>query len=70
MSKIPVIIDNREKNTVLEALNALLPGLEKLDIATGVFEVGSFLLLEELWQKLDGKILRINTTLGIVGNSS
>jgi superfamily II DNA or RNA helicase len=53
VSKIPVIIDNRDKNSVLEALKALLPGLEKLDVATGVFEIGSFLLLEELWQKLD-----------------
>ncbi len=53
MSKIPVIIDNRESNTVLEALKALLPGLEKMDVATGIFEVGSFLMLEELWQKLD-----------------
>ncbi len=51
--KLPVIIDNRNRNTVLQALQKLLPNLEKMDIATGVFEVGSLLLLEGLWQNLD-----------------
>jgi len=51
--KVPVIIDNRGNNTVLRALQKLLPNLRKMDIATGVFEVGSLLLLEGLWQDLD-----------------
>jgi hypothetical protein len=48
--KLPVIIDNRKDNTVLNALRKLLPNLQKMDIATGVFEIGSFLQLEGLWQ--------------------
>ncbi len=51
--KLPVIIDNRDGNTVLQALQKLLPNLQKMDVATGVFEVGSLLLLEGLWQELD-----------------
>ncbi|AQQ09634.1 ATP-dependent helicase HepA [Sedimentisphaera cyanobacteriorum] len=51
--KLPVIIDNRSGNTVLQALQKLLPNLQKMDIATGVFEVGSLLHLEGLWQELD-----------------
>ena len=50
--KLPVIIDNRGKNRLLDALQRLLPNLQRMDIATGVFEVGSFLLLEGLWQDL------------------
>ena len=41
--KLPVIIDNRSGNTVLQALQQLLPNLQKMDIATGVFEVGSLI---------------------------
>ena len=48
--KIPVIVDNRGDNTVLQALQKLAPNLEKMDIATGVFEIGSFLLPEVLRQ--------------------
>jgi len=51
--KLPVIIDNRGDNTVVRALQRLLPNLQRMDVATGVFEVGSFLLLEGLWQGLD-----------------
>ena len=51
--KVPVIIDNRGNNTVLRALQKLLPNLREMDIATGVFEVGSLLLLEGLWQDLE-----------------
>ena len=40
-AKLPAILDNRSDNTVLNALRKLLPGLQKLDVATGVFEVGS-----------------------------
>jgi len=38
--KLPVILDNRNDNTVLNALQKLLPSLQKIDIATGIFEVG------------------------------
>ena len=58
--KLPVIIDNRGDNTVLRALQRLLPSLQKMDVATGVFEVGSLLLLEGLWQDLD----RIRVLMG------
>jgi len=51
--KSPVIIDNRGDNTVVHALQGLLPNLQRMDVAIGVFEVGSFLLLEGLWQDLD-----------------
>ena len=50
--KLPVIIDNRGDNTVVNALRRLLPNLQKMDVATGVFEIGSFLLLNDLWKKL------------------
>jgi hypothetical protein len=43
--KLPVIIDNRGDNTVVNALRRLLPSLQKMDLATGVFEVGASLLL-------------------------
>jgi len=49
---LPVILDNRNNNTVLNALQKLLPSLQKLDVATGVFEVGSLLHLEGLWQQV------------------
>ena len=51
--KLPVIIDNRGENKVLNALKRLLPNLQQMDVATGVFEIGSFLLLEGFWQELD-----------------
>ncbi len=51
--KLPVIIDNRKSNTVLEALKRLLPNLNKMDVATGVFEVGSMLQLEKSWESLE-----------------
>lgn len=50
--KLPAIIDNRGSNTLHQALQQLLPLLDKMDVATGVFEIGSFLLLEGLWQDL------------------
>ena len=49
---MPVILDNRNNNTVLNALQKLVPSLQKLDVATGVFEVGSLLQLEGLWQQV------------------
>lgn len=38
--RIPVIIDNRGDNKVLRALEELLPHLQRMDIVTGVFEIG------------------------------
>jgi len=46
MDKIPVIIDNHGDNKVFHALQKLLPNLQRVDIATGVFETGSFFFLE------------------------
>ena len=51
--KLPVIIDNRGENRLPGALQRLLPNLQRMDIATGVFEIGSFLLLEGLRQDLE-----------------
>lgn len=53
LSKLPVIIDNRNKNTVSDALKRILPNLNKMDVATGFFEIGSFLQLEPSWQVPD-----------------
>lgn len=50
--KLSVTIDNRGGNTVVNALKRLLRNLEKMDVTAGVFEVGSFLLLERLWRDL------------------
>jgi len=50
--KIPIIIDNRSDNTVLCALQKLLPNLQGMDIATGLFEIGSFLLLDSFCKTL------------------
>jgi len=49
-AKLPVILDNRSDNTVLNAIRKLLPSLQKLDVAAGVFEVGS------LFSGFSGKI--------------
>ena len=45
-----IIIDNRESNTLLETLKNLLPQAVSLDIATGYFEIGSLLALQDSWQ--------------------
>jgi len=37
---LPTIIDNRGDNTLLHALQRLLPGVQGLDITTGLFEIG------------------------------
>jgi superfamily II DNA or RNA helicase len=47
------IVDNREGNSVLEALRRLLPQSRLLDVATGFFEIGSFLSLDGVWNHLD-----------------
>ncbi len=52
-SKLPTILDNRESQTVLEALKRLLPEAKTLDIATGFFEIGSFLSLDTFWNNLE-----------------
>ncbi|HUW19432.1 MAG TPA: hypothetical protein VMW16_09030 [Sedimentisphaerales bacterium] len=64
--KIPVIIDNRGDNTVLQALQKLAPNLQKMDIATGVFEVRSLLQLEGSWQQVPQiRIMMGNETISI-----
>lgn len=48
------IIDNQnEEQSVKAFLEKTLPATSSLDIATGYFEVGSLLLLDGKWQKLE-----------------
>ncbi len=47
------ILDNRDSNTVLEALKKLLPESRTLDVATGTFEIGSLLALDSYWNGLE-----------------
>ncbi|MBU1298906.1 MAG: DEAD/DEAH box helicase family protein [Bacteroidetes bacterium] len=47
------IIDNRNDNTVLNVLKRLLPESQHLDVATGYFEIGSFLSLDSFWNQLE-----------------
>lgn len=48
------IIDNQSKETSVKVfLEKTLPVTSSLDIATGYFEIGSLLLLDGKWQKLD-----------------
>jgi hypothetical protein len=42
------IIDNRGENTLLNHLKSI-PPLTSLDIATGYFEIGALLALEDFW---------------------
>ena len=48
------IIDNQNEDTSVKSfLEKTLPVTSSLDIATGYFEIGSLLLLDGKWQKLD-----------------
>jgi len=51
-AKLSTLIDNLPNNTVLNALKQLLPQTAAWDIATGMFEIGSLLALDGLWQPL------------------
>lgn len=51
-AQLNTILDNRESNTVLEALKRLLPESQSLDVATGYFEIGSLLALDGYWNAL------------------
>lgn len=53
----PSLIDNFPPNTLLAALQELLPQTTSWDVATGTFDIGSLLALGELWQPI--KPLRI-----------
>ncbi|MEZ4527867.1 MAG: phospholipase D-like domain-containing protein [Desulfobacterales bacterium] len=50
--KLPVIIDNSSGNTLVSAYEKLFPSLASISLATGMFEIGAFLLLEGLWQNI------------------
>ncbi len=50
---INTILDNSEGNTILKTLQRLLPESNKLDIATGFFEIGSLLTLDSFWNHLE-----------------
>lgn len=63
--QIPFQINNVDGNTVLTALKTLLPKSNELDVATGTFEIGAFLLLAKTWQHLGAvRILIGNETTG------
>ena len=63
--KLPVIIDNWGGNTVINALRRLLPHLQRMDVATAVFDVGAFPLLEDLWRSLSSvRVLMGDQTTG------
>jgi len=48
--KLRTFIDNRQSNQMLSAVRLLLADAKALDIATGFFEIGSFLDLDGCWQ--------------------
>lgn len=48
----PSFIDNFPPNTLLAILEELLPETTSWDIATGTFDIGSLLALDELWQPI------------------
>jgi len=50
--KTPSLIDNFPPNTLLATLQDLLPATASWDIATGTFDIGSLLVLGELWQPI------------------
>ncbi|MCW5940062.1 MAG: DEAD/DEAH box helicase family protein [Fimbriimonadaceae bacterium] len=51
---IKTLIDNRPGNTMLGAVRNLCKLCQRLDVATGYFEVGAFADLHGHWQGLDG----------------
>ncbi|MGE0083633.1 MAG: helicase-related protein [Desulfococcaceae bacterium] len=50
--KLPVIIDNNSGSTLFSAYEKLFPSLDSISFATGMFEIGAFLMLEGLWQQI------------------
>ena len=58
--RVPTILDNRSGNTVLSALELLVPCAVRMDVATGTFEIGSLMALDGLWQDLE----RIRVLMG------
>jgi len=60
MEPLPTIIDNRGDNTALSVLQALLPQTRTLDVATGVFDIGSLMALDGLWQQTE----RVRVVMG------
>lgn len=51
-AKLRTFIDNREGNQMLNAVRLLMTDARALDIATGFFEIGSFLDLDGHWQNV------------------
>jgi len=52
LPEAPSLIDNFPPNTLLATLQQLLPQTSSWDIATGTFDIGSLLALDELWQPI------------------
>ena len=53
-AKVPTILDNRCENTILAALKRLMLQAQRLDIATGAFEIGALAALAPDWKPLEG----------------
>ena len=59
--KLPGIIDNRSSNKVLHAFQKLLPSLQIIDFATGMFERSISTFRKSLvwpWQGSDSNVVR------------
>ena len=52
--KLTNIIDNQSKRSLSTTLQLLFPHTRNIDIATGFFEVGAFLCLDQKWQNVKG----------------
>jgi len=53
-TKVPTILDNQSENTLLGTLKRLLAQAQRLDIATGAFEIGALATLAPDWKPLEG----------------
>ena len=49
----PSLMYNSPPNTLLATLEELLPEATSWHIATGTFDIGSLLALDELWQPIE-----------------
>jgi len=52
-AKLKTFIDNRDGNQMLDAVRQLMGVAKNLDVATGFFEIGSFLDLDGSWQPIN-----------------
>ncbi len=57
--ELPVIIDNRGENGVLNALKRLLPNLQRMDVATAVITKATLVDQPEK-QELEYRVIAVN----------